>query len=196
MAVSVPAAVGLAVLAEPILALLFPSFPEGGHLLRWGTVSIIFMVINQILTATLQGMGKVMMPVVAAGFGLLIKIPVNYFLMAVPGINVMGAVISTIMCFVMAAAMNLFFLHRTTNIIPRFGEALIKPIVASTIMGVACYGLRFVLALILPGAWATVSALVMGMAIYLSAMVLLRGLQPGDTDFLPLPGKWKRWIMQ
>jgi stage V sporulation protein B len=196
MGISVPAAVGLAVLADPILALLFPSFPEGGHLLRWGAVTVVLMAFNQILTASLQGVGKVMMPVVAAVFGLIIKIPVNYWLLAVPRINVIGAVISTIACFAVAGALNLFFLYSTTRILPRFDEALIKPVLASAVMGVGCFGLRFVLALIMPDAAATVAALVMGVIIYIAAMVMLRGLEPGDIEALPLPRGLKRWLAQ
>jgi stage V sporulation protein B len=195
MVVCIPSAVGLAVLAGPILALLFPSHPGGGYMLQWGAVSIVLMAINQIFTGSLQGVGKVTMPLIAAFFGLLVKLPLNWFLMAVPGINVMGAVISTIVCFIVAGGLNLFFLYKSTKIMPRFGEALGKPLAASAIMGLACFGLYRGLAVIIPNALATVLTLVLGMVIYIAAMLLLRGLQSEDIQLLPLPKKMKKWLL-
>jgi len=195
MVIAVPAAVGLAVLADPILALLFPSFPEGGALLRWGSIAVVFMGINQILTAALQGAGRPAMPVVAAAVGLLVKIPVNYFLMGVPGINIIGAAISTILCFVIAMGMNMYFLYYTKRIWPRIGVTLVKPVVAAAIMGVASWGLHRGLGILLPARTTTVSTLVLAVAIYIAAMTVMRGLEPGDIDFLPLPGRFKRWLL-
>ncbi|MCL2604205.1 MAG: polysaccharide biosynthesis protein [Defluviitaleaceae bacterium] len=195
MLISIPSAVGMAVLADPILALLFPSFPEGGVLLRWGAVIVVFMAVNQILTGSLQGVGKVTMPLVAAFFALLVKIPVNYFLMAVPGINIMGAIISTIACYLVASGMNLFFLYKSTQLMPRFDEALIKPLGSSIVMGLSCWGLYRGLAVIIPNALATVLTLILGVVIYVVMMMLMRGLNSSDIAMLPLPKKAVRWLM-
>jgi stage V sporulation protein B len=195
MFIAIPSAVGLAVMADPILALLFPSFPEGGNMLRWGAVSIVFMAVNQILTGSLQGVGKVSMPLVAAFFGLLVKLPVNHFLMAVPHINMMGAVISTIICFVVAGGLNLFFLYKSTQIMPRFGEALLKPAVASAVMGVSCWGIYRGLAVIIPNALATVVTLILAVVIYTVAMMLMRGIKSSEVAMLPLPKRVVDWLM-
>ncbi|MCL2203559.1 MAG: polysaccharide biosynthesis protein [Defluviitaleaceae bacterium] len=194
MVIAVPAAVGLAVMADPILALLFPSFPQGGILLQWGAASVVFIAINQILTGSLQGIGKVGMPLVAAFFGLLVKIPVNWFLMGVPGINVLGAVISTSVCFIVAGTLNAFFLYRTTGIVPRFFQALGKPVAAAAIMGVACIGLHRGLSVVMPQAAATILTLVLGVSTYVAAMMLIRGFREGDIALLPLPKKMLAWL--
>jgi stage V sporulation protein B len=196
MTISIPSAVGLAVLADPILALLFPSHPGGGFMLQWGAISIAFMAVNQILTGSLQGVGKVTMPLIAAFFGLLVKLPLNWFLMAIPGINVMGAVISTVVCFIVAGGLNLFFLYKSTNIMPRFGGALGKPLAASAIMGLACFGLHRGMAVIMPNALATVITLILGMVIYIAAMLMMRGLRSDDILLLPLPRKARAWLMR
>ena len=192
MLISIPAAVGMAVMADPILALLFPSFPDGGFMLMWGAVCVVFMAINQILTAALHGVGKPFMPAIAAGVGLLIKIPINFYLMALPEINILGAVISTVVCFMVAAALNLFFLYRAVGLMPRFGEAMGKPIVAATMMGVTCVVLHAVLAMIMPGRAATVFTLVMGVLVYVTVLMIVRGLREDDLALLPLPRSLKR----
>jgi len=195
MLISIPAAVGMAVLADPIIALLFPSFPDGGFMLTWGAVFVVFMAINQVLSATLQGVGKPFMPVIAAGVGLLVKIPINYFLMAVPEINILGAVISTVVCFMVAAALNLFFLYRATGLMPRFGEAINKPLVAAAAMGVACFILHAVFNIFLPGRVATVFTLLVGVVTYVAVMMYVRGLRREDVELLPIPRGWKNRII-
>ncbi|MCL2364032.1 MAG: polysaccharide biosynthesis protein [Defluviitaleaceae bacterium] len=195
MLISIPAAVGLAVMADPILALLFPSFPDGGFMLMWGAACVVFMAINQILTATLFGVGKPYMPVVAAGVGLLVKIPINHYLMAVPEINILGAVISTIVCFIVAALLNLFFLYRATGLMPRFGEAMGKPLVATTLMGVTCFVLHAVLAMIMPGRAATVFTLILGVLVYVTVLMIVRGVREEDAALLPIPKSLKRRII-
>jgi len=194
MLISIPAAVGLAVLADPILALLFPSFPDGGFMLVWGAVCVVFMAINQVLTAALQGVGKPFMPVIAAAVGLLVKVPINYYLMAVPEINILGAVISTVVCFIVAAGLNIFFLYRTEGLMPRFGEAMGKPAVAATFMGAVCFILHAMLVIALPGRVATVFTLVVGVLVYLTVLMLIRGLRSEDAELLPLPARWKKRI--
>jgi stage V sporulation protein B len=195
MLIAIPSAVGLAVMADPILSLLFPSHPGGGWLLQWGAVSIVFMAVNQILVGSLQGVGKVSMPLVAAFFGVLVKLPLNYFLMAVPEINILGAVISTTACFVVAGVLNGFFLYQTTGILPRFLQTMGKPLVASAIMGASCLGLHIGLDILMPTPLATVFTLLLGVSIYVAAMVLIRGLHAEDIALLPLPKKWLRWLM-
>ena len=192
MAVSIPSAVGLAVLADQILLLLFPSQPDGGWLLRFGAVSIIFMALVNILTGVLQGIGKVGTPVIGAFFGLLVKISINYYLIAVPEINILGAVISTIVCYMLAAGLNIFFLYRYTGIVPSLIGAFGKPIIASAAMGMMAFGVYQIGSFILPNAVATLLAIILSALTYLVFMLLIKGFQPSDLNAIPMPAKLRR----
>jgi len=194
MALSIPAAVGLAVLADPILALLFPEFPEGGWLLRYGAISIIFLALVQISSGVLQGIGKMRLPMVAAFFGVIIKIPINWFLLAVPEINIMGAVISTIVCYVVAATINLFFLHKFTGVLPDYVGAFAKPTVAAVGMGMSCYVVHHLVWIFAPDRVATVVALLVAVPVYLVFMWVLGGFRRQDVDALPLPRTFRKWF--
>jgi len=194
MALSIPAAVGLSVLADPILALLFPNHPEGGWLLRYGAVSIIFLALVQISSGVLQGIGKVRLPMVAAFFGVIVKIPINWFLLAVPEINIMGAVISTIVCYVIAAAVNLFFLHKFTGVLPDYVGAFVKPTIAAAGMGMACFVTHHMVGIAAPGRVAAVTALLVALPVYLVFMWLIGGFRKQDMDAVPLPGIVRRWF--
>ncbi|MCL2572791.1 MAG: polysaccharide biosynthesis protein [Defluviitaleaceae bacterium] len=194
MTLSIPAVVGLSVLADPILALLLPDHPEGGWLLRYGAVSIIFLALVQVSTGALQGIGKVLLPAIAAFFGVLIKIPVNWFLLAVPGINILGAVISTIVCYVVAAGINLVFLYKHTGVMPDYVRAFGKPAFASLGMGLVCFITHYMVGLIAPDRVATVLALGAGVPVYLVLMWMVGGFSHKDVDSAPLPKAWRKWL--
>ena len=176
MTISIPAAMGLMVLAYPILALLFPRHPDGGWLLRYGAVSIIFLALIQVSTGVLQGIGKFMLPVIAAFFGVVIKIPINWFLLAVPEINILGAVISTIVCFAIAAGINLTFIYKYTGVLPDYKSAFLRPVIAAIGMGLACYWVYYVVQMV-SGRVATVAALAIGVPVYVVILWLVGGFK-------------------
>jgi len=194
MALSIPAAVGLSVMADPILALLFPDHPEGGWLLRYGAVSVIFLALVQVSSGALQGMGKVRLPVIAAFFGVLIKIPLNWFLLAAPGINIMGAVISTIICYIVATVINMYFLYKYTGVLPDYIRAFVKPGFAAAGMGMACFVTYHMIGIAAPERLATVMALLVAVPVYMGLMWLLGGFLSQDMDAMPLPSILRRWF--
>jgi len=194
MILSIPSAVGLAVLADPIIALLFPGHPEGGWLLRWGSVAIIFMALVNVLTGTLQGLGHTKMPMVAAFFGVLVKIPANFVLIGIPQINVLGAVISTILCYAVAAIINMYYLYKTSGVLPEVGGTFVKPALAAAGMGMVCYIVYFTINMFMPSAIATIAALLIGGLAYLLFMCALKGFKQSDLNAMPLPKRVKRWL--
>jgi len=194
MALSIPAAVGLSVLSDPILALLFPEHPAGGALLRIGSVSIIFLALVQVSTGALQGIGKVLLPAIAAFCGVVIKIPLNWTLLAIPEINILGAVISTIVCYVVAAGINLFFLYKHTGVMPDFVGAFLKPAFAAMGMGFVCFVTHHMVGLAAPDRIATVAALATGVPAYLALMWMIGGFPNQDIDAAPIPRILRRWL--
>ena len=186
--ISIPSAVGLSVMAGPILLLLFPNYPEGAILLQAGAVSVIFLSLVQVATGALQGIGKIMVPVIAAGAGALVKIPLNYVLIAMPEINVVGAVISTVVCYFLAAVINISCLKKFTGIKIDWTGVFIKPLAAALMMGLTCFISYYVIMAVLfdCNTIATLFSVGMGMAMYLAILVLLGGLNKGDVRRLPL----------
>jgi len=196
MILSIPAAIGLAVLADPIIALLFPNQPDGGWLLRYGAISIVLVSLTHVLTGVLQGLGSVGLPVMAAFFGVAAKVPINYVLMSIPSINILGAVISTIMCYIVAATLSMFFLYRRTKFLPSLGSAIIKPLLASTVMGLACFVTYHGLRLVAPTAVATLVALIVGCVVFVLVMGLIKGFRKKDLQAAPIPNRLRKWLQE
>src|SRR5690606_4807958 len=86
--VGVPAAVGLGVLAEPILRALYNleewEYRYGSQLLMTLCVGVIFLTLVQSLTAMLQGVGKQGIPVRNLFIGALFKVVITFGLVATP----------------------------------------------------------------------------------------------------------------
>lgn len=190
MIISIPAAIGIGVLSDEILKLLFPNHSDGGKLLMWGSFSIIFLALCQIVTGILQGIGKMQVPAKNALIGSIIKIPINYFLIAIPAINVLGAIISTTVCYIVASILNLLELKKATNVIPDYKSILIKPTIASIVMGVICYIFNKILyGLTQNNTLATITAVIIAIFVYLITLSLIKGFKREDLKLMPFGNK-------
>ena len=186
MVVCVPAAFGIGLFADEILLLLFPTSPEGGLLLRVGFVSVIFLALNQISTGVLQGVGQVKIPAFAALVGCIGKIIANFILLPIPSINIIGAVIGTVICYAIAAPINVYFAYKLTGAKPDFGGMLIKPIFGALLMSMVCFVIYHTLYFIIPSnAFALMAAILVGIFFYFTIMVIIGGIRKGDLTVLP-----------
>lgn len=191
MVLSIPAAMGVGVLAGPILRLLFQNHPEGASLLTIGAISIVFLSLAQITTGMLQGIGKVKIPAVAAFVGALVKIPINFLLIPNPAINIHGAVISTIACYMVAASIDLMMLVRYTGVRLKWNDIFTKPALASVVMGIFCYVFyNFSRIMIgLGNAPACLLAVAGGVLVYFVYMLNMGGITAEDMTNVPAGDK-------
>jgi len=190
MIISIPAAIGIGVLGTPILKMLYPNYSDGGILLQVGSISIIFLALSQIATGILQGLGRVYVPAVNALIGAVLKIPLNYFLISVPEINVTGAVISTIVCYAAASYLNFRALKKVTKTRTDIAGILVKPLIASMFMAAACYlSYKFFCFLLSSNTISTIISICLGCVVYFTAMALTGGLKKHDLELIPMGGK-------
>ncbi|MDR3239358.1 MAG: polysaccharide biosynthesis protein [Clostridiales bacterium] len=190
MMVSIPAAIGMSALGDQIIAMLFPRHAEGGLLLQWGAASVIFLALAQIVTGMLQGIGKVRIPVLGAICGALIKIPLNFWLIRQPAINIVGAVVSTIVCYITASCIDLYFLLKFTQASIDFKNVFFKPIIGSLVMGLTCYVTYYTMYyLCRRNAVSTIAAVLIGAGVYFIAMLFMKGINRSDLRAIPMGGK-------
>lgn len=186
MMISIPAAAGLGALGVQILQMLFPNYPEGGILIQVGSFSVIFLALSQISTGVLQGIGKVKTPAFNAIWGALTKIPVNYFLIAIPEINVVGAVISTTVCYMVCSLLNFRALVKATGVKPDYVGMLVKPGISAVVMAVAAiYGYKGIYAVMPNNTFATILAILFALVVYVAAMVAVKGFNRDDLKMVP-----------
>lgn len=186
MMISIPAAAGLGALGSQILAMLFPNYPDGGSLITVGSLSVIFLALSQISTGVLQGIGKVKTPAFNALWGALTKIPVNYVLIAIPQINVVGAVISTTVCYIVCSILNFRALVKATGVKPDYVGMLLKPGFSAVCMSIGAVGAYYGIYSLIPGnTFATLAAILIAMIVYFFVMILIKGFKRDDLKMMP-----------
>lgn len=133
--VSMPAAVGLSVLGNPIIQWLFPSANEGGELLQYGSFMIIFFAISQNAAAILQGLGRIKLPVLNAVKGACISIPVLIFSILVLNLQVYSMIVSVTLFGFCIAFFNMRSVLKYSGCKISMFRLLLSPAVCSVIMG-------------------------------------------------------------
>ena len=131
---ALPCAAGVALLAEPILSLIYNNTNATSMLsiLGW---AIVFVSLVQITNAILQAIGKVYVPVLHMVIGGVVKIGVNYFLVSNPAVNINGAPVGTIICYALILILNLFAIRKEMGVRYSFGDMLIRPLFSTLVMG-------------------------------------------------------------
>jgi stage V sporulation protein B len=131
---ALPCAIGLSVLAEPILTLIYN---DGNHaeLLTVLGLAVASVTFVQVSNAVLQALGKIWLPVRNMALGGLLKIVINILLVSNPKINISGATVGTFCCYLLIVLLNLWDIKRAAGI--RFGVFgfFLKPLLASLLMG-------------------------------------------------------------
>lgn len=190
MIISVPAAVGISALGPQILAMLFPNASDGGMLLTVGGISIIFLALCQTSTGILQGIGHIKVPVVGAILGAITKVILNLLLIRIPSINVLGAVLSTTGCYLVAAVFDVIMLSRRTGTRFDFMGSFLKPVIGSIAMAAGTLGsYHLFFALIGSNTIATLLAICVAIAVYGLVMLLIKGIVEEDLQTVPGGGK-------
>lgn len=193
MIVSVPAGVGLGVLGDSIIKMLFPFEPDGGILLTVGSVSIIFLALCQTVTGILQGIGYVRVPVAGAILGAIAKVILNALLLPIPSINVLGAVLSTTGCYAVASIFNLIMLSRIMRVRIDLLASLFKPLIGSAVMGVVCFiAYKGMFTFLDNNTIATLISICIGVVIYGLVMLLIGGIREDDLLAMPMGGRLVR----
>ena len=198
MIICVPASFGMGIFADQIYKLIFPGAPAGGYLLAFGFPTIIFLSLYQISTGILQGIGQVKVPVMSALVGCLIKIPVNYVLLSIPQLNILGAVFGTFVCYAVAAPINVFLAYRYTGAKIDFKGIFVKPLFASIFMSGICYVSYYLIYSLYPSnAIALIISIFVGIVAYGLAMLMINGLGERELRAIPLGSKligFKAWL--
>ncbi|MDR1914051.1 MAG: polysaccharide biosynthesis protein [Clostridiales bacterium] len=195
MMICIPAAIGVSVLGTPIISLLFPGQSGGGELLRWGGISVIFLSLAQITTGMLQGTGHVKTPVLGAVCGALIKVPLNFLLISNPKINILGAVFSTIACYVVASFIDLFFLVRSTRVNLDYISVFVKPLLSASLMGAVCYVSYYgIFKLSNNNPVSVFVSVILGLIIYLILLLLINGIKEEDLRSIPFGSKLSKLV--
>ena len=133
-------AFGLSVLSDPIMNVLYWGEAEGGAgILSVLGLSAFFLCMVVVMTGILQAGGKERLPLLSAIIGGVVKITANMFLLSNPDINIYGAAMSTLMCYIVMAGLDFMFLKSCLGEYPSLVKIISRPLISTLVMAVCAY---------------------------------------------------------
>ena len=213
-----PMAVGLFVMGEPIMALIFPNLTAelAGPLLSTLGLATLFVCMMLVCNSILQAHNFVSLPVIIMVLGGVVKIVINYNVVVQPSVGIYGAPLGNVFCFALCLALDLIVMTRVIPRRPRYLQVFAKPLAASALMGLgawAVYGLlsklfeatglmmeadtvtHQVVGLSRTGnAVAALAAIAAAVAIYGALIIAMRALTREDLALMPKGEKIARLL--
>lgn len=192
MLIAAPCGFGIAFFAGPVAHLLFSSRPVGAELvvpmLSLLGIASIFVAVASPLASLLQAVGKIRVPVVLMVIGGAIKLACNYFLVAIPELNIKAAPMGNLLCYLFICVAGIFILCRVTKLRLDFWGIFGKPLLSGALTGAAAMLVFNLLTKyeLVSTKLATVIGICAAALVYLLALAALHAL--AKEDLLGLPG--------
>ena len=146
---SLPCAVGLMVLAEPVMGLVGGYTGEklalAGQLMALLGCAVFLYSFVMFTNVLLQSHGMAHIPVINTLLCGTVKLATMYVLTGNPAIGIAGVPICSILCYLFIVILNLAVIARKVPQKPRLLRNLVKPFFPAAFMGVAVYGVTYLL---------------------------------------------------
>ncbi len=186
MILSIPCAVGLAVLGKPIIAMLFTGEVElPARLLAYGSISVIFYSLSTLSNGVLQGIDKMRIPVRNAAIALVAHLGILYLTLQVLDWKLYGVVVSCIFFGFLMCVFNWLSIKRHLDYKQEITKTFVIPLLASVIMGAIVWLSYFLFNKIIPMKLAVLLSIVIGAAVYFVSLIRMKGIKESEIRSLP-----------
>jgi stage V sporulation protein B len=185
MIVAIPSTVGLAVLAKPIISMLFTGEVDMAvTMLHFGSISVVVYTMSTLTNGVLQGINRMKVPVRNALISLVIHIVFLYAaLWAGMGIN--AVVWGDILFAVVVCILNAIEINRALGYRQETGKTFIIPTIAAVIMGIVIEILSKILIGAVGNLVTVFIGMIVGVIVYFVALIKLRGVDERDLRNMP-----------
>lgn len=177
MIIAIPCCAGLYALSKPILMLIFQGMGYGWRLLQILSVAAVFIIIAQVCTSILNGIGKTVLPVATMIFGCIIKAIISMIFVPVQSLNIKAAAYSTLFSYAVVALLDFIFVVKYTRVRFPLYKTFIGPAISSVVMIISV-----VFAYSMVQDWsgssnlATMLSILVGAAVYIVFILLTKTL--------------------
>lgn len=187
MAIAFPCTVGLMVLAQPIMLMLFhDSDPISGQMMFYGGVSVLFYSLSTLSNGLLQGIDKLKIPVRNAALSLVLHIVLLVVLMEFFHLNIFAVVIANAFYAFCMCFLNALAVRKYSGVKQNFIQTYVSPGIASIGMGFVvwlCY--QLLLKLLHSNMIACISSMIVGVVIYFILLLLCKGISEEELKRFP-----------
>ena len=183
--IGLPCSVGMSVLSEQIFRFFYQgslseeNIMTGSTLLMVSSLTVVLFTVVQATSSILQGVRKQRIPMYTLVAGVVCKIALNYTLVGIPGFNIHGAPISSLVCYTVSLVPNLYYVMKYTGTKFNWRDWLVRPGIATLAMGAAvCLMTR-----ILPfSRLLTIVEVAVGIAVFVVTTIWTKALTKEDLN--------------
>ena len=189
--VAFPAGIGMSVLAQPILTLLYPGNERAlgvqiaASALTILGIAVIFVALLAPINSMLQAVGKAHIPAILMLGGGTIKVVTNFILVSIPSVNIKGAPVGTLLCYIFLFLASMFFLCKRIKSVPAIKTTFLKPFLAAAVCGIAAIGSYKLLVMAISPKLSTAISIIFAAIIYAICLLIFRALSKDDIIMLP-----------
>jgi stage V sporulation protein B len=204
MIIALPAGLGMAALATPILTLIYGRGNSSEVISLVAPILICYgiftplMAISTPTTNMLQAVGRADIPMKTVAGAAVCKIICNFVLVGIPKINIYGAVVGTILFYLIIVSINMTCLLKISKVKINWASVFFKPFIAAVLCAVTAFAAHGIIVRLFPNALgefsetianidtvATLVGVALGALVYLIVILLLKGIVKSDLVTLP-----------
>ncbi len=191
MLISIPSAVGLGVLAKPVMMVIFhqpDTLVIASILLSCMAVTVVLYALSTLTQAILQSVGRMKTPIVNASLAVILHAAVMILLMLFLDVkySLYYYVGSTVLYALLLCILNQISVHCALGYSQEIDKTFFRPIVASAVMGVAAFGVyQGVYYLIKINIVALLLAVMIGAALYFILVIRWRAVSEEELRSMP-----------
>ena len=197
MIITIPCAVGLAVLGRPIVDLLFNGeIDMAARMLYIGTLSIIFFALSTLGNGILQGIGKINIPVINALISLAVNVASLQLFLHVFNLGIYSVVLANMLFSLVMCILNHIAIHRFLSYKQELKTTFLIPLFCSVIMGGVIFVLNLILKNFLPNVAVCLICIGVGIIVYFVCMVIFKGITANTIRSIPFGDKILRFLQK
>lgn len=191
MLISIPCAVGLAVLGKPIVSMLWSDTDTlAPQMLAVGTLCIVFYALSTLGNGILQGIGKMHVPIINAIIALVLHLGIYFVMLKGMKLDIFAVIYANIFFSLIMCILNHLAIHRYVGYKQELKKTFVLPVICSVVMGAICFGIFQLFALFTPEHVACIIAICVSIVVYFGAMIIFKGCSKADLMGIPLIGKF------
>ncbi len=191
--ISFPMGIGMSVLAHPIMDLVYNTMGNSrqseifisAEIMRLYALATILIAISTPICSMLQAIGRADLPLKLLTVGMILKVVLNYILVGIPSINIQGAGIGTLVCYLLVCVCGIVFLNKESKIKLNLSLIFGKPLICGILCGAVAYlSYDIFLKLVNPKV-STLFAILLAAFFYIIFLFLLRAITYEDLKSVP-----------
>lgn len=185
MIVAFPSAVGLAVLARPIISMLFKGEVDMAvDMLHIGSLSVVFFAVSTLTNGVLQGINKMKVPVRNAAISLVIHVVFLYVTLQL-GMGINAVIYANILFAAVVCVLNALAVRKYLWYNQELVRTFVIPAIASIVMGIVIGLLNMALSKAAGNVVTVFVGMGIGVVVYFVVLILLKGINERDLKSMP-----------